>query len=76
LLPRRCSDLPENTTVTAAHLPELSFGDMCRLLRLRNFAASYVVEREEASDEGDDERHQRDIQSHGPPERQTPLGSS
>jgi hypothetical protein len=76
LLPRRCSYLSENTTVTAAHLPEVSFGAACRLLRLRNFAASYIVEREEASDEGDDEKHQRDIQSHGPPERQTPLGSS
>jgi hypothetical protein len=66
----------ESSTVTAAHLPELSFGEMSMSLCPRGLAAPYVVEREEATDEGDDEKHKRDVQSHGPPERQTPLGSS
>jgi hypothetical protein len=56
------------------HLPELSFGQTSRPYCPRDLAASDVIDREEASDEGDDEKHQRDIQGHSPPER--PLGST
>jgi hypothetical protein len=75
-LPRSCGDLSENTAKIAAHLPELSFGEMSRSLWPCGLAASYVVDHEEASDEGDDEKHELDIQGYSPPERQTPLGSA
>ena len=62
--------------MTATHLPELSFGQTSRPCGPRDLAASDVVDCEEASDEGDDEKHELDIQGYSPPERQTPLGSA
>jgi hypothetical protein len=76
LLPRSCGDLSKNTAVAATHFPELPFGEMSRPLCPCSLAASYEVDHKEARDEGDDEKHQRDIQGHGPSERQAPLGSA